>query len=133
MAPKRRREEASGGFEREPGNEPPAAGGSPEALWEPAGDSVEELYRLARLITEDIISKIPESEERACALDARGLRDALARPRDVNVGRLAEGLEKAYKTPLRRAEKVPLPRILDRLRALKPRLVGSEPGEPSPA
>ena len=43
------------GFEREPGDEPPAVGGGPETLGEPAEDSVEELYRLARLITEDMM------------------------------------------------------------------------------
>ena len=32
-----------------PGGEPPAAGGGPEAFWEPAADSVEELYRLCKL------------------------------------------------------------------------------------
>ena len=109
--PKRRRSEAPSGFEREPGDGPPAAGGSPASLLktlrEPASDSIEELYRLARLISEDIVSRVSDPEERACGLDARGLRDALARARDVNVGRVAESLEKAYTMLLRRAEKVP--------------------------
>ena len=113
---------------RRPGGEPPAAIGSAEALQEQAEDGVEELYRLARLITEDITSKVPESEERARALDARGLRDALARPRDMNIGQLAEGLEKAYKTLLRGAQEVPLSAVLHRLQALKPQHVGSGPG-----
>ena len=64
-------------------------------------------------------------------MDSRALRDALARPRDADAGRLAEGLEQIYTTLLRRAEEVPLAEILDRVRALKPQLVGSEPGASS--
>ena len=44
--------------------------------WQQTSDKIEELYRLGCLVSEDIKMKLPDDQERACALDASPFRDA---------------------------------------------------------